>query len=88
MCVYPCDFLFVSPSIQSGPGASVIPGAHLSLGESQLGRQVGALGQGQVLGLLEALVQGLQLQAGVDGSGLPYFFPFAIQTQVPVLDHR
>lgn len=66
------------PSTHSGLGASVSSGAHLSLGESQLGRQVGPLGQGQVLGLLEALVQGLQLQAGVDGSGLPYFFPFAI----------
>lgn len=78
MCVYACDYLFASPSTHSGLGASVSSGAHLSLGESQLGRQVGPLGQGQVLGLLEALVQGLQLQTGVDGSGLPYFFPFAI----------
>lgn len=52
--------------------------AHLSLGESQFGRQVGALRQGQVLGLLEALVQSLQLQTGVDGPRFPNFLPFAI----------
>lgn len=62
--------------------------AHLSLGEPQFGRQVRALRQGQVLGLLEALVQGLQLQTGVDGPRLPDFLPFAIQTNISVLNHR
>lgn len=43
---------------------------YLGLGESELRRQLSSLGQGQVLGVLETLVQVLQLQAGVDGSRL------------------
>ncbi|TNN58281.1 hypothetical protein EYF80_031521 [Liparis tanakae] len=40
---------------------------------AQFGRQIGPLGQGKVLGLLEALVEGLELQA---------------RPHLPVLDHR
>lgn len=43
---------------------------YLGLGESELRCQLSSLGQGQVLGMLETLVQVLQLQAGVDGSRL------------------
>lgn len=43
---------------------------YLGLGESELGCQLSSLRQGQVLGMLETLVQVLQLQAGVDGSRL------------------
>lgn len=43
---------------------------YLGLGESKLHCQLSSLGQGQVLGMLETLVQVLQLQAGVDGSRL------------------
>lgn len=43
---------------------------HLGLGEAELRCQLGPLGQRQVLRVLEALVQVLQLQAGVDGPGL------------------
>lgn len=63
--------------------------AHLSLREPQLGRQVRALRQGQILGLLEALVQSLQLQAGVDGPRLPDLLALSVhQPDVPVLTHR
>lgn len=54
------------------------PPRYLGLSEAQLGRQVGPLGQSEVLGLLEALVERLELQAGVDGPRLPEFLPLAI----------
>lgn len=60
------------------------PYLDLCLSQAQFGRQVGALGQRQVLGLLEALVQHLQLEAGVDGSGLPDLLPFSVYTNLPV----
>lgn len=43
---------------------------YLGLGESELCCQLSSLRQGQVLGVLETLVQVLELQARVDGSGL------------------
>lgn len=61
---------------------------YLGLGQAQLGGQVGPLGQGQVLGLLEALVECLQLQAGVNGPGLPDLLPLAVEPHLAVLDHR
>lgn len=52
-------------------GAFVLkPDLYLGLGEAELRRQLGPLGQRQVLRVLEALVQVLQLQARVDGPGL------------------
>lgn len=59
-------------------------GPYLGLGEPQLGRQLGTLRQRQVLGLLEALVEGLQLQAGVDGARLAQLLPLAVDAQLPV----
>lgn len=64
------------------------PWLYLGLGEPQLGGQLGALGQRQVLGLLEALVEGLELQAGVDGAGLAELLPLAVDAQLPVGDGR
>ena len=46
---------------------------HLCLCESQLGSQLCALRQGQVLSPLEHLVELLELQGGVDGAWLPHF---------------
>lgn len=53
--------------------------AYLSLGEAQGSGQLGSFRQSQVLGLLEAPVQSLELQAGVNRPGLPDFFPFAVK---------
>ena len=61
---------------------------YLRLGEAQLGGQVSPLGQGQVLGLLEALVQRLELQARVNGPRLADLLALAVQPDLPVLDHR
>lgn len=61
---------------------------YLGLRQAQLGRQVGPLRQGQVLGLLEALVEGLELQAGVDGPRLPDLLPLPVEPHLAVLDHR
>lgn len=74
----PCCFEFVSPC--RGP-------LYLGLRQAQLGCQVGPLGQRQVLGLLEALVKRLQLQAGVNGPRLPYLLPLPVQPHLPVLNH-
>ncbi|KAF3847035.1 hypothetical protein F7725_004113 [Dissostichus mawsoni] len=38
--------------------------------------------ESEVLRLLEPLVQVLQLQAGVDGSGLPDLLPLPVHTQL------
>lgn len=79
-----------SPAPRCIPGAVTIPspppsrGPYLGLGEPQLCRQLGALRQRQVLGLLEALVERLQLQAGVDGAGLAQLLPLAVDAQLPV----
>lgn len=59
-------------------------GPYLGLGEPQLRSQLGALGQRQVLRLLEALVESLQLQAGVDGARLAQLLPPAVDAQLPV----
>ena len=59
---------------------------YLRLRQAQLGRQIGAFGQRQVLRLLEALVQHLQLQAGVDGPRLPDLLPFAVNADLSILD--
>ena len=61
--------------------------AHLRLRQPQFGRQVSALRQRKVLGLLEALVERLQLQAGVDGAGFADLLAFAIQAYLPVFNH-
>ena len=45
---------------------------YLCLSEPQGGGELGPLGQGEVLGALEAAVELLQLQGGVDGAGLPH----------------
>lgn len=63
------------------------PAQYLGLGQAQFGRQVCPLWQGQVLGLLEALVQRLQLQAGVNGAGFPDLLPLPVKPHLPVLDH-
>ena len=60
---------------------------YLRLCQAQLGGQVGPLRQSQVLGLLEALVQGLELQTGVDGPRLPDLLPFPVEPHFPVLYH-
>ena len=66
---------------------SILP-SYLRLGEAQLGSQVGPLGQGEVLGLLEALVQRLELQARVDGPRLADLLALPVQPDLPILDHR
>lgn len=63
------------------------PAQYLGLGQAQFGCQVCPLWQGEVLGLLEALVQGLELQAGVNGAGFPDLLPFPVKPHLPVLDH-
>lgn len=64
------------------------PSQYLGLRQAQFGCQVGPLGQGEVLGLLEALVKCLELQAGVNGPRLPDLLPLPIQPHLPVLYHR
>lgn len=59
---------------------------YLRLRQAQFGCQVGPLRQGKVLSLLEALVERLELQAGVDGPRLPDLLPFPVQPHLPVLD--
>lgn len=61
---------------------------HLSLRQAQFSCQVGSLGQSEVLGLLETLVERLQLQAGVDGPRLPDLLPLPVESHLAVLDHR
>lgn len=61
---------------------------YLGLRQAQFGCQVGPLGQGEVLGLLEALVEGLKLQAGVDGARLPDLLPLPVEPHFPVFYHR
>lgn len=51
---------------------------YLSLREAETSRQLGALGQSEILRPLEALVQRLQLQTRVDRSRLSNLLPFAI----------
>lgn len=53
------------PALQPSPA-----GTNLCLREAQLCGQLGALGQRQVLGFLEAALQGGQLVAGVNGARL------------------
>lgn len=82
-----------TPRVVHPPGIATIPfapggGSYLGLGEPQLGRQLGTLRQRQVLGLLETLVESLQLQAGVDGARLAQLLPFAVDAQFPVGDGR
>lgn len=72
----------------SGIATVLVGGPYLGLGEPQLGRQLGTLRQRQVLGLLETLVESLQLQAGVDGARLAQLLPFAVDAQLPVGDGR
>lgn len=60
---------------------------YLGLGQAQFGCQVCPLWQGEVLGLLEALVQRLELQAGVNGPRFPDLFAFPVKPHLPVLDH-
>lgn len=64
------------------------PYFHLGLRQAQFGCQVGSLGQGEVLGLLEALVERLELQAGVNGPRLPDLLPLPIQPHLAILYHR
>lgn len=64
------------------------PSQYLGLRQAQFGCQVGPLGQGEVLGLLEALVKCLELQAGVNGPRLPDLLPLPVQPHLPVLYHR
>lgn len=64
------------------------PPKYLGLRQAQFGRQVGPLGQGEVLGLLEALVERLELQAGVNCPRLPDLLPLPVQPHLPVLYHR
>lgn len=61
--------------------------AYLSLGEAQGGGQLGSFRQSQVLGLLEAPVQSLELQAGVNRPGFPDFFPFAVKAHFAAFHH-
>lgn len=60
---------------------------YLGLCQAQFGCQVCPLWQGEVLGLLEALVQRLELQAGVNGPRFPDLLPFPVKPHLPVLDH-
>lgn len=52
--------------------------SHLCLREPQRGSQLGSLRQRQVLCVLEAPLQGGQLEAGVDRPGLPHFLRLAV----------
>lgn len=61
---------------------------YLGLRQAQFGGQVGPLGQGEVLGLLEALVERLELQTGVDGPRLPDLLPLSVEPHFPVLNDR
>lgn len=60
---------------------------YLGLCQSQFGCQICPLGQGEVLGLLEALVERLELQAGVNGPRLPDLLPLPIQPHLTILYH-
>lgn len=60
---------------------------YLGLRQAQFGCQVSPLGQGEVLGLLEALIKRLELQAGVNGPRLPDLLPLPVQPHLPVLYH-
>lgn len=58
---------------------SVNPHAsYLCLGQAQLGREFGSLGQSEVLRLLEAPLQSGELIARIDGPGLADLFRFAV----------
>lgn len=63
------------------------PPQYLGLCQSQLGSKVGPLRQGKVLGLLEALVESLELQAGVNGPRLPDLLPLSVQPHLPIFDY-
>ena len=52
--------------------------AHLCLSESERGGEFRAFRKRQVLGPLEASVQLLQLETGVDGAGFPHLLAFAV----------
>lgn len=59
--------------------------AYLRLGESEAGREFGALGQRQVLGALKPPIELLELQGTVDGAGLAHFLALAVHPQTGVL---
>jgi len=55
------------------------------LREAQTRRQLRPLGQGQVLGALEAAVELLELQRAVDGAGLAHLLALAVDSEAGVL---
>lgn len=52
--------------------------SHLCLRETERRGQLGSLRQRQVLRVLEPPLQGGQLEAGVDGPGLPHLLRLAV----------
>lgn len=66
----------------------VLRARYLRLRQAQFGGEVGPLGQSQVLGLLEALVEGLQLQTGVNGPRLSDLLAVAVEPQLAVFQDR
>lgn len=55
-----------------------VESAYLRLSEAKLGRELGSLGQGEVLRLLEAPLKRSELVAGVDGPRLANLFWLSI----------
>ena len=52
--------------------------SYLSLCDTEAGGELCPLGEGEVLGALEAALQLLDLEAGVDGAGLADFLALAV----------
>ena len=54
--------------------------SYLSLGETEIGCQLGSLGQSQVLRPLESSFKLLDLQGRVDCPRLPHLFPLTVHS--------
>lgn len=65
---------------------SVVILTYLGLCQTQFGSQVSAFREREVLGLLEALVERLQLQARVDGAGFADLLSLAVQPDFSTLN--
>ena len=59
---------------------------YLGLGKAEGGGEFGPLGEGEVLGPLEALVECLELEGGVDGPGLADLLPLPVDPHLAPLD--
>lgn len=66
------------PGRASPSRAKPSPKRYLCLCEPQRGRQLGPLGQGEVLGLLKPPLQRRQLKAGINSPGFAHFLWFAV----------